>query len=117
MKEEKHFGHFGLEFFFSQKLLYLDYPTEKTALFYTIFIQYIPLCNCNGHLEFLLGYVQVNLNIFIGNAFYTGFAATKINHSSYLDTCEWDTEMLNGYFEDVDRRVVYHCLYGCLAMI
>ena len=27
---------------------------KKTALFYTIFIQYIPLCNCNGHLEFLL---------------------------------------------------------------
>lgn len=29
---------FGLENFFSQKFLYLVYPTEKTALFYTIFI-------------------------------------------------------------------------------
>lgn len=30
-------------------LLYLVYPTEKTALFSTIFIQYIPLCNHKGH--------------------------------------------------------------------
>lgn len=43
--------HFGLDFFCfvlfsSQKFLYLVYPTEKkTALFYTIFIHYIPLCN------------------------------------------------------------------------
>lgn len=43
-----------LNFFSSQKFLYLVYPTEKTALFYTIFIHYIPLCNRKGHLEFLL---------------------------------------------------------------
>lgn len=46
------------------------------------------------------GYVQGNLNIFIDNEFYTGFAAKEINHYSYLNTFEWD-----GHAEHVYREL------------
>lgn len=105
--------HFGLEIFFSQKFLYLVYPTEKTALFYTIFIQYIPLCNCNGHLEFLLVRRRSKSQYFYRQWILHWICrSNEINRYSYLNTCEWDSVYrdLNGYFRDVDLRVVYHCL-------
>lgn len=111
--EEEKKKHFGLEIFFSQKFLYLVYPTEKTALFYTIFIQYIPLCNCNGHLEFLLVRRRSKSQYFYRQWILHWICrSNEINRYSYLNTCEWDSVYrdLNGYFRDVDLRVVYHCL-------
>ncbi|MEQ2313844.1 hypothetical protein AMECASPLE_006062 [Ameca splendens] len=45
------------------------------------------------------GYLQVNLDIFIDNEFYTGFAADEINHNSYLNTCEGESCTERAYRE------------------
>lgn len=39
------------DFFFRRGFLYPVYPTEETALFYTLFIQHSPLSHCGGHLS------------------------------------------------------------------